>query len=138
MNAPANLDEVFTKYGPIACRTHIPFEGREYLQDHYSCMRCNKFYRRTDTDFVFYQPFSDYNYLVKAGLARAGDPMCLIRVEPVTRHPGYGLSYEFPGGYGKLGWFGHCADEDACAKRKANIHAHVHPEQEALAMADHS
>lgn len=35
---------------------------------------------------------------------------------------------------GSLGWFSHCADKDACAHRRTNVHSGQHPE--ALTLAD--
>lgn len=103
-------------YGAIACQ--VGWRG-------YSCMSCNKWYALHDPEFVYYREFTERNWLVKEGMARIGDPMCLI--DPTAERMSYKRTVS--GGYEGLGWFAHCRDREACARRRQNVHAGVHPEQ---------
>jgi hypothetical protein len=119
----SNLDEVFEKYGPICC---------EVTDRVYTCHSCNHPWRVQDFEhFYYYKPFAPDHFLVKAGIAREGDPMCLRFAEP--RADSYHEpSTWFSAGHQALGWFARCIDQEQCARYRANNHAGLHYEQTAL------
>lgn len=127
IEVPKSLEEVFAKHGPVACKVH---DARKSLAEGggYTCYHCNKSFSYGDPDFVYYKLFGPNNWLVRAGIAREGDRQCLIWVDPQPR----GKSNRVSGGFETFGWFAHCADEEACAKRKRNVSAGVHPEHERM------
>ncbi|MFL5861112.1 MAG: hypothetical protein ACJ780_10065 [Solirubrobacteraceae bacterium] len=72
--------------------------------DRYTCMSCNKGYDVDDPAFVYWrQNQRGENLDGRDGRARSG-----------------------------LGWFAHCADTDACANRRRNLHAGLPAEQMTL------
>lgn len=127
------LEQWLEENGPVACEVIWDDPNKEWLQTHYTCMHCNKGYLRSDPEFDFYKGFSPTHFLVRLGLVREGDPMCLHWVNPKHR-PYCEPSTYFDAGHETFGWFSRCVDRERCALRRANNHAGVHHEQEALAV----
>ena len=89
------------------------------VERRYSCMYCNKGWRLTDPGFVYYRAFSQTHWMVKAGIARVGDPMNVLDANNEFMHTS---------GWDSLGSFARCADRDACARRRRNLHNGVQHE----------
>jgi hypothetical protein len=104
-------------------RDHAADRAAREIAGTYSCAHCNKWYCVHDPEFDYFRRFGETHWLVKAGLVKAGDRM-MGQVEahgrPVRE---------------TYGWFARCVDEEACARRRENSHAGVHPEQLVLEAA---
>lgn len=130
------LEAWLEENGPVVCEVIWDNPDKEWLQTHYTCYHCNKSYLLSDPDYEYYRGFSPTHYLVRLGLVREGDPMCLRWAEPKPRRP-YSLttSTHFDAGHATLGWFSRCADQEKCEQNRRNNHAGVHYDQTALEVA---
>lgn len=89
----------------------------------YSCMYCNKGWGLNDPGFRYWRPFGAGNWMVKAGLARVGDPMNVY--DAATDKP-------ISAGFETLGRFAQCVDREACDRRRRNLHNGVQLEHLSL------